>query len=68
MSKVTDNDDCQTTKPFFITWCPSTEAVGMFSLSWSHNNNFVVPLLSLVCNVVKQMEKLQARGTLVVIY
>ena len=48
--------------------CPSTEAVHTFSLSCTHDNNFVVPPLTLVCKVIKHMEKCQARGTLVVPY
>ena len=66
--KFANNKNYKTTCFNSQFWCPSTEAVDTFSVSCTHDNNFVVQPLSLVCKVIKNMEKCRARESLVVPY
>ena len=47
-------------------WCPGTEAVDAFSVSWANGNNWVVPPIFLISKVLNHIAASGARGTLVV--
>ena len=47
-------------------WCPGTEAVDAFSVSWAGENNWLVPPIFLIPKVLNRMVALGGRGTLVV--
>ena len=48
--------------------CPNTERVDAFTVSWKHENNFLVPPISLIPKVISHMRDCKAEGTLVVPY
>ena len=45
---------------------PGTEAVDAFTQDWSHENNWLVPPVSLVVRVINHMRLCKAEGTIVV--
>ena len=47
-------------------WCPGTEAVDAFSVSWAGENNWLVPPIFLIPKVLNHMVALGGRATLVV--
>lgn len=47
-------------------WCPGTEAVDAFSVSWSHDDNWLVPPPRLICKVISKLFSDKAKSTLVV--
>ena len=47
-------------------WCPGTEAVDAFSVSWAGENNWLVPPIFLIPRVLNHMFALGGHGTLVV--
>ena len=47
-------------------WCPGTEAVDAFSVSWADENNWLVPPIFLIPRVVNHIAAFRGRGTLVV--
>ena len=47
-------------------WCPGTEAVDAFSVSWAGENNWLVPPIFLIPRVLNHMVALGGRATLVV--
>jgi hypothetical protein len=47
-------------------WCPGSEHVDAFSLSWRGENNWVVPPIYLIPRVVKHMIAARSVGTLIV--
>ena len=47
-------------------WCPGTEAVDAFSVSWAGENNWLVPPIFLIPTILNHMVALGGRGTLVV--
>jgi hypothetical protein len=47
-------------------WVPETEAVNAFSCSWAGENNWLVPPISIVPQVINYLEKCKAKGTLII--
>ena len=47
-------------------WCPGTEAVDAFSVSWAGENNWLVPPIFLIPKVLNHMVAFGGRATLVV--
>ena len=47
-------------------WCPGTEAVDAFSVSWVGENNLLVPPIFLIPKVLNHMVAFGGRATLVV--
>ena len=46
-------------------WCPGTETVDAFSVSWAGDNNWLVPPIFLIPKVLNHMVALGGCGTLV---
>lgn len=49
-------------------WCVSSEQVDAFSRSWKDENNWLVPPITLVVQVLKHVRSSQCMGTLIVPY
>ena len=49
-------------------WCPNTSQVDAFALSWQVENNWSVPPIDLVGQVVKHLKACKAQATLVIPY
>ena len=47
-------------------WCPGTAHVDAFSTSWSHENNWLVPPIVLLCQTIKHVRVSRAYATLVI--
>ena len=47
-------------------WCPGTEAVDAFCVSWAGENNWLIPPIFLIPKVLNHMVAVKGRGTLVV--
>ena len=47
-------------------WCPGTEAVDAFSVSWAGENNWLIPPIFLIPKVLNHMVAFASHATLVV--
>ena len=47
-------------------WCPGTETVDAFTVSWEGDNNWLVPPVFLIPRVIRHMKSGKEHGTLVV--
>ena len=49
-------------------YCPETECVDAFTVSWDNENNLLVPPVCMISKVIKHMETCKASGTLITPY
>ena len=49
-------------------WCPGTETVDAFTVSWEDDNNWLVPPVFLIPRVIRHMRDNREHGTLIVPY
>ena len=66
VDRFANNENTQL--PYFNSrfWCPGTEVVDAFSVSWAGENNWLVPPIFLIPRVLDHMVALGRRATLVV--
>ena len=66
MDRFADHENTQLPRFNSRFWCPRTEAVDAFSVSWAGENNWLVPPIFLIPRVLNHMFALDGHGTLVV--
>ena len=49
-----------------VVWCPGTEAIDAFSLTWTRDNNWLVPPPSLICRTINKLILDKAKATLII--
>ena len=68
VDRFADNNNKKVTRFNSKFYCPNTENVNAFSVSWMGENNFLVPPVNLIPKVLKHIRESKAEGTLVVPY
>ena len=68
IDRFANNENTKTEKFNSKYWCPSTFNVNAFRVSWSGENNYLVPPIYLIPRVIVQIKRSSSEGVLVLPY
>ena len=68
IGRFENNENEKTEKFNSEYWCPGKSDVNAFTISWSGENNYLVPSIYLIPRVIPHIKQSSCKGVLVLLY